>query len=248
MDARKVALVTGGMGGLGEVICQRLAVVGCKVVTTYSPQNDNAQLWLASQKEAGYDFAACMLDVSDYASCQQGVATVLRDVGSVDILVNNASITRDASLKKMTSENWQKMRRTDLDSMFNMTKQIIDGMLAQEWGRIINIACVESQKGAFEKSHFGAAKAGVHGFTKALALEVARKKITVNTISTGYLSTGRMLRIPPATLKSRILPEIPVGRLGDPAEVAGLVAYLASEDAAFVTGADIAINGGQHMF
>lgn len=247
MDTKRVALVTGGMGGLGEAICQRLGMVGYKVVTTYSPQNDNAPLWLESQTNAGYNFSAYMVDVSDYASCEKGVANVLSDTGSIDILVNNASITREASLKKMTAENWQRMRRTDLDSVFNMTKQVIDRMLVQEWGRIINISCVESEKGAFEKSHFGAAKAGIHGFTKSLALEVARKNITVNTISTGYLSTGRILRIPQATLKTRILPEIPVGRLGGPAEVAGLVAYLASDDAAFVTGADIAINGGQHL-
>jgi acetoacetyl-CoA reductase len=247
MNTKKVAVVTGGMGGLGEAICKKLAVAGYQVVTTYSPKNDNAQLWLESQAAEGFNFSAYMLDVSDYASCEAGVANIMRDAGSVDILVNNASITREATLGKMTVEHWRQIRQTDLDSLFNMTKQVINGMLEREWGRIINISCIDSQKGAFEKSHFGSAKAGVHGFTKALALEVARKNITVNTVSPGYLGTSRLLRISKKILQTKILPEIPVGRLGDPAEVAALIAYLVSEDAAFVTGADIAINGGQHM-
>lgn len=247
MNTKKIAVVTGGMGGLGEAICKKFAVAGYQVVTTYSPKNDNAQLWLESQAADGFNFSAYMLDVSDYASCEAGVANITRDAGPVDILVNNASITREAPLGKMDAKHWREIRQTDLDSLFNMTKQVINGMLEREWGRIINIACVDAQKGAFEKSHFGSAKAGIHGFTKTLALEVARKHITVNTVSPGYLSTSRMMRISKKILQTRILPEIPVGRLGDPAEVAGLVAYLASEDAAFVTGADIAINGGQHM-
>jgi acetoacetyl-CoA reductase len=247
MNTRKVAVVTGGTGGLGEAICRKLALAGCQVVTTYSPKNDNVQLWLESQVADGFNFSAYMLDVSDYASCEAGVADIMRDAGSVDVLVNNAGITREARLEKMTGEHWRQMRQTDLDCLFNMTKQVIDGMMEREWGRIINISCVEAQKGAFEKCHFGAAKSGIHGFTKTLAMEVARKNITVNTVSPGYISTSRMLRIPKTTLHTRILPEIPVGRLGEPAEVAGLIAYLASEDAAFVTGANIAINGGQYM-
>lgn len=247
MSTKKIAVVTGGMGGMGEAICRKFAMAGYQVVTTFSPKNDNARLWLESQAADGFNFSACMLDVSDYASCEAGVADILRRAGTVDILVNNASITREAALGKITVEHWKQMRQTDLDSLFNMTKQVISGMLEREWGRIINISCVDSQKGAFEKSHFGSAKAGVHGFTKALALEVARKNITVNTVSPGYISTSRLLGVSKKILQSKILPEIPVGRLGDPAEVAGLVAYLASEEAAFVTGADIAINGGQHM-
>lgn len=247
-NTKRVAVVTGGIGGLGEAICQKLNVAGYQVLATYSPKYDNAQLWLESQAADGYAFSAFMVDVSDYASCEAAVANILRSAGHIDILVNNAGISRDATLQKMTVENWKQMRQTDLDSMFNMTKQVINGMMDQEWGRIINISCIDSQKGALEKSHFGSANAGIHGFTKALAMEVARKNITVNTVSPGYLSTSRFLRLPPKVLQTKILPEIPVGRLGDPAEVASLVAYLASDDAAFVTGADIAINGGQHMY
>ena len=247
MNTKKVAVVTGGMGGLGEAICKALFAAGYKVVTTYSPKNDNAQLWLDSHAAEGFIFSAYMVDVSNFASCEEGVANILRDAGSVDILVNNAGITRDAAIGKINARDWQRMRQSDLDSLFNMTKQVINGMLDREWGRIINVSCVDSQKGAFEKSHFGAAKAGIHGFTKTLALEVARKNITVNTVSPGYLSTSRLKRISKKILQTRIIPEIPVGRLGEPAEVAGLVAYLASDDAAFVTGADIAINGGQHL-
>lgn len=247
MNTRKVALVTGGIGGLGEAICRRLGTDGYQVVTTYSPKYDNVRLWLESQAADGYAFSAVMIDVSDFTSCEAGVADILHSTGHIDILVNNAGIIRDAPFEKMTAGNWSKMRQTDLDSVFNMTKQVINGMVDREWGRIINISCVDSQKGAFEKSHFGAANAGIHGFTKALAMEVARKNITVNTVSPGYLGTNRMLRLPQKTLQTRILPEIPVGRLGEPEEIASLVAYLTSEDAAFVTGADIAINGGQHL-
>lgn len=247
MNTRKVAVVTGGMGDLGEAICRRLDKTGYRVVTTYSPKNDNAQLWMKTQVADGFNFPAYMIDVADYASCEAGVANILRDVGGVDVLVNNASVIRDAGLNKITGENWTRIRQTDLDSLFNMTRQVVNGMLEREWGRIINISCVDSPKGTFEKSHFGSAKAGIHGFTEALALEVARKNITVNTVSPGYLTTQRVLRMPQKILQNNLLPEIPVGRLGDPAEVAGLVAYLVSDDAAFVTGADIAINGGQYM-
>lgn len=248
MNEKRVAVVTGGIGGLGEAICRRLAKAGHQVITTYSPRYDNAQLWLESQANEGYVFAAAMVDVSDYASCEAGVADILQSAGQIDILVNNAGMTREANLGKITGQKWMQMRQTDLDSMFNMSKQVINGMMDREWGRIINISCVDSQKGASGKSHFGSANAGIHGFTKALAMEVARRNVTVNTVSPGYLGTDRMLRLPQKTLQTTILPEIPLGRLGDPAEVAGLVAYLASDEAAYVTGADIAINGGQHMF
>lgn len=248
MNTKRVAVVTGGIGGLGEAICRRLDKAGHRVITTYSPRYDNAQLWLESQAEEGYAFAAVMVDVSDYASCEAGVADILQSAGQIDILVNNAGITREANLGKITAQNWMQMRQTDLDSAFNMSKQVINGMMDREWGRIINISCIDTQKGASGKSHFGSANAGVHGFTKALAMEVARRNVTVNTVSPGYLGTARMLRLPQKTLQTTVLPEIPLGRLGDPAEVAGLVAYLTSDEAAYVTGADIAINGGQHMF
>jgi acetoacetyl-CoA reductase len=172
----------------------------------------------------------------------------VKDVGAVDVLVNNAGITRDMTFKKMDKTNWDAVIRTNLDSCFNMTKQVCDGMVDRGWGRIINIASVNGQKGAFGQTNYSAAKAGMHGFTKALALEIAKKGVTVNTISPGYIGTKMVMAIPQEVLDSKIVPQIPTGRLGKPDEVAGLVAYLTSEEAAFVTGANIAINGGQHMF
>jgi acetoacetyl-CoA reductase len=243
----RVALVTGGMGGLGEAICIKMHALGYDVVTTYSPSNTKAEAWLAQMKEQGYNFRAYPCDVSDYESAQACVATITKDMGPVDVLVNNAGITRDMTFKKMDKVNWDAVMRTNLDSVFNMTKPVADGMVERGWGRIINISSVNGQKGAFGQTNYSAAKAGVHGFTKALALEVARKGVTVNTISPGYIGTKMVTEIPQEVLDSKILPQIPMGRLGKPDEVAGLVAYLSSDEAAFVTGANIAINGGQHM-
>ena len=245
---KRVALVTGGMGGLGEAICAKLAALGHNVVTTHSPGNTKAQEWLDSMKKQGYAFHAYPCDVVDWDSCASCVARVVKDVGPVDVLVNNAGITRDTTFKKMDRANWDAVIRTNLDSCFNMTKQVCDGMTERGWGRIINISSVNGQKGAFGQVNYSAAKAGMHGFTKALALEVAKKGVTVNTISPGYIGTKMVLAIPKEVLDSKIIPQIPMGRLGKPDEIAGLVAYLASEEAAFVTGANIAINGGQHMF
>ncbi len=193
-------------------------------------------------------FHAYPCDVVDWASCVACVAQVVKEVGPVDVLVNNAGITRDMTFKKMDKANWDAVIKTNLDSCFNMTKQVCDGMLDRGWGRIINISSVNGQKGAFGQVNYSAAKAGMHGFTKALALEVARKGVTVNTISPGYIGTKMVMAIPQEVLDSKIIPQIPMGRLGKPDEIAGLVAYLSSEEAAFVTGANIAINGGQHMF
>jgi acetoacetyl-CoA reductase len=173
---------------------------------------------------------------------------VSNEVGPVDVLVNNAGITRDMTFKKMTKDDWDAVISTNLDSVFNMSKQVLDGMTARKWGRVINVSSVNGQKGAFGQSNYSAAKAGMHGFTKALALEVARQGVTVNTISPGYIGTKMVTAIPQEILDSKILPLIPVNRLGKPEEIAGLVAYLASDEAAFVTGANISINGGQHMF
>jgi acetoacetyl-CoA reductase len=243
----RVALITGGMGGLGEAICIKMAALGYRVVTTHSPGNTKAQEWLGSMEELGYSFRAYPCDVADYDSAQECIAKVTQEVGAVDVLVNNAGITRDMTFKKMDKVNWDAVIRTNLDSVFNMTKPVCDGMLERGWGRIMNISSVNGQKGAFGQTNYSAAKAGMHGFTKALALEVARKGVTVNTISPGYIGTKMVMAIPKEVLDSKIIPQIPMGRLGRPEEVAGLVAYLASDEAAFVTGANIAINGGQHM-
>jgi acetoacetyl-CoA reductase len=247
-DKKRVALVTGGMGGLGEAICAKLAALGYAVVTTCSPGNATALQWLQTMRSRGLDFYAYPCDVTEWESCQACVRKVAAEIGPVDVLVNNAGITRDMTFRRMDKSSWDAVMHTDLDSCFNMTKQVCDGMLDRGWGRIINISSVNGQKGAFGQTNYSAAKAGMHGFTKALALEVARKGVTVNTISPGYIGTKMVTAIPKEVLDSKIIPQIPIGRLGKPEEVAGLVAYLASEEAAFVTGANIAINGGQHMY
>ena len=245
---QRVVLVTGGMGGLGETISTKMVDAGYKVAVTYSPGNKTHAEWVAQMKANGYDIVAVACDVADYDSCAKAVAMVQEQLGPVDVLVNNAGITRDMTFKKMDKVNWDAVMKTNLDSCFNMTKQVCDGMVDRNWGRIINISSVNGQKGAFGQTNYSAAKAGMHGFTKALALEVARKGVTVNTISPGYIGTKMVMAIPKDVLDSKIIPQIPMGRLGKPEEVAGLVAYLSSEEAAFVTGANIAINGGQHMF
>ncbi|MGH8726938.1 MAG: acetoacetyl-CoA reductase [Burkholderiales bacterium] len=245
--AKKIALVTGGMGGLGEAISTKLADAGYSVIVTHSPTNKTANEWLSGMKTQGYEFRACGVDVADYDSCQQAVGKMQSEVGAVDVLVNNAGITRDTSFKKMGKPDWDAVMKTNLDSVFNMTKPVCDGMVERGWGRIINISSVNGQKGAFGQTNYSAAKAGMHGFTKALALEVARKGVTVNTISPGYLATKMVLAVPEDVMNSKILPQIPMNRLGKPEEIAALVVFLASDDAGYITGANIAINGGQHM-
>jgi acetoacetyl-CoA reductase len=246
--AKRTVLVTGGMGGLGESICTKMADQGYEVVATHSPGNKKAADWLSTMKAGGYMFHAYPVDVTDFDSCAACAKAVESAVGPVDVLVNNAGITRDMTFKKMGKADWDAVIRTNLDSCFNMTKQVLDGMVDRGWGRVINIASVNGQKGAFGQTNYSAAKAGMHGFTKALALEVAKKGVTVNTISPGYIGTKMVTAIPAEILDSKILPQIPLGRLGKPEEVAGLIIYLASDEAAFVTGANISINGGQHMY
>ena len=246
MDNR-VALVTGGMGGLGTAICRRLHAQGFRVATTFSPGNATPDAWLSAQRDDNYRFSAYKVDVGDYADCEWMMQKLLAELGRLDVLVNNAGITRDRSLRKMEREDWQAVLRADLDSVFNMSKQAIEPMMGQRWGRIVNISSVNGQQGAFGQVNYAAAKAGMHGFTKALALEMARYGVTVNTVSPGYLRTKMVSAVPAEIMQTKILPQIPVGRLGEPDEVAALVAYLASDAAGFVTGADIAINGGQHM-
>ena len=245
--AKRLALVTGGMGGLGETISTKMADAGYRVAVTYSPSNSKAPEWRTAMKGRGYDFHTFACDVADFASCGTCVESVTADLGAVDILVNNAGITRDMTFKKMTKPDWDAVLRTNLDSVFNMSKQVCDGMVDRGWGRIINVSSVNGSKGAFGQTNYAAAKAGMHGFTKSLALEVAKKGVTVNTISPGYIGTKMVMAIPKDILDSKIIPQIPLGRLGQPEEVAGLIIYLCSEEAAFVNGANIAINGGQHM-
>jgi len=244
---KRIAVVTGGMGGLGEAISIKLNDAGFAVVVTHSPGNTIVSEWLAQMDRQGRNFRAYPVDVADYDASQHCIAKIQREVGPIDILVNNAGITQDTTFKKMTKVNWDAVLRTNLDSVFNMTKPVCEEMVARGWGRIINISSVNGSKGQIGQTNYAAAKAGMHGFTKSLALEVARKGVTVNTISPGYLATKMVTAIPQEILDSKILPQIPAGRLGKPEEVAALVAFLCSDDAGFVTGSNIAINGGQHM-
>jgi acetoacetyl-CoA reductase len=246
--AKRNVLVTGGMGGLGESICTKMADAGYQVIVTCSPGNTKSGEWLAGMRARGYAFHAYQCDVGDYDSCTSAVRKIEADIGPVDVLVNNAGITRDVTFKKMSKADWDAVLRTNLDSVFNMTKQVMDGMVERGWGRVINVSSVNGQKGAFGQTNYSAAKAGMHGFTKALALEVAKKGVTINTISPGYIGTKMVTAIREDILTDKILPQIPIGRLGKPEEVAGLIIYLASDEAAFVTGANISINGGQHMY
>jgi acetoacetyl-CoA reductase len=246
--ANRVVLVTGGMGGLGESICTKMADEGYTVVATYSPSNKTSDQWLADMKGRGYDFLAQAVDVTDFDSCVACVQAIEKKLGQIDVLVNNAGITRDMTFRKMNKSDWDVVIHTNLDSCFNMSKQVLDGMVERGWGRVINVSSVNGQKGAFGQTNYAAAKAGIHGFTKSLALEVSKKGVTVNTISPGYIGTKMVTSIRQEILDEKILPQIPLGRLGKPDEVAGLIIYLASDEAAFVTGANISINGGQHMY
>ncbi len=241
----KLAYVTGGMGGIGTSICQRLARDGFTVIAGCGPSRDYQQ-WLDQQAALGYTFQASVGNVSDWDSTVAAFAQVAEKFGTVDVLVNNAGITRDGVFRKMSLEDWRAVMDTNLNSLFNVTKQIIDGMVDQGWGRIINISSVNGQKGQFGQTNYSTAKAGIHGFTMALAQEVASKGVTVNTISPGYIGTDMVRAIRPDVLE-KIVATIPVRRLGTPDEIGSMVAWLASEDAGFATGADFSLNGGLHM-
>jgi len=245
--AKKVAVVTGGMGGIGEAISVRLHDAGYEVAVTHSPGNSSVANWLGRMEESGRRFHAYPVDVADYDSCQRCVAAIREELGPVDILINNAGITRDASFKKLDKVNWDAVLRTNLDSVFNMTKPVCEDMVKRGWGRIVNVSSIIGSKGGFGQTNYAAAKAGMHGFTKSLALEVAKSGVTVNSVSPGFIATKMVTAVPQEVLDTKIIPQIPVGRLGKPDEVAALIAYLCTEEAAFVTGANIAINGGQHM-
>lgn len=247
--AARVALVTGGTGGIGTAICQRLANEGYKVAAGYNSggNHDRAKAWQAQQKEQGYDFDISFGDVRDFDSCGTCIAHVEEALGPVDILVNNAGVTRDSTLRKMSETQWEEVISANLDSVFNMTRQVLNGMLERKFGRIINVSSVNAQKGQLGQTNYSAAKAGMHGFTKALSQEVARKGITVNTVSPGYIATKMVMAVP-EEVRAKIVADIPVGRLGNPGEVAHAVAFLAAEESGFITGSNLSVNGGQHMF
>jgi acetoacetyl-CoA reductase len=244
--AKRIAYVTGGMGGIGTAICQRLFKDGYTVVAGCGPNSQRRVKWLEDQKAQGYEFVASEGNVADWDSTAAAFAKVKKDVGEIDVLVNNAGITRDVVFRKMTHEDWVAVIDTNLTSLFNVTKQVIDGMVERGWGRIVNISSVNGQKGQFGQTNYSTAKAGIHGFTMALAQEVATKGVTVNTVSPGYIGTDMVKAVKPEVLE-KIVASIPVRRLGEPQEIASIVAWLSSDEAGFSTGADFSLNGGLHM-
>jgi acetoacetyl-CoA reductase len=246
MKAGRVALVTGGTGGIGTEICKALANAGCRVVASWLKGIDNGEAWQAKQKEAGFDFAIAEGDVSDFEKAVAMVKEAESKVGPIDILVNCAGITRDGFMHKMTKEQWDMVMNSNLDSVFNVTRQVINGMRERNYGRIVNISSVNGQKGQAGQTNYSSAKAGMHGFTMALAQESARKGITVNTVSPGYIATS-MVAAMGEKLINDMVAQIPVGRLGKPEEIGRVVTFLADDDNGFITGANIAINGGMHM-
>ena len=244
--SQRIAYVTGGMGGIGTSICQRLLKDGFKVVAGCGPNSPRRVKWLEDQKALGYDFIASEGNVGDWDSTKAAFDKVKAEVGEIDVLVNNAGITRDVVFRKMTHEDWTAVIDTNLTSLFNVTKQVIDGMVERGWGRIINISSVNGQKGQFGQTNYSTAKAGIHGFTMSLAQEVAAKGVTVNTVSPGYIGTDMVRAVKPEMLEA-IVAGIPVRRLGEPSEIASIVSWIASNEAAFATGADFSLNGGLHM-
>lgn len=238
----KVALVTGGTGGIGTAICRKLAAAGAKVIATYIGDEAAAKDWQAKMAADGVQADIVRCDVSSFEDCK----AMAEQIGAVDILVNNAGITKDGTFRKMSADQWNAVLTVNLDSVFNVTRQFVDGMMSKGFGRIINISSINGQKGQFGQTNYSAAKAGMHGFTMALAQETAKKGVTVNSVSPGYIGTEMVMAVP-EDVRNQIIAQIPVGRLGKPEEIAALVTFLASDDAAFITGANIAANGGQHM-
>jgi acetoacetyl-CoA reductase len=241
----KVAFVTGGTGGIGAAICLKLADSGARVATNYRNE-EKARKWQEEVKAKGYDIRIYQADVSDFDACAEVVKKIEADLGPVDILVNNAGITKDVTFRKMSKEQWDAVLTINLDSLYNVTRQIIESMTERGWGRIINISSINGQKGQLGQTNYSAAKAGMHGFTMALAQEVARKGVTVNTVSPGYIATDMVMAVP-EEVRNKIIAGIPVGRLGTVEEIAALVDFIASEEAGFATGANFSMNGGQHM-
>ena len=243
---KRIAYVTGGMGGIGSAITARLCEDGHTVVAGCGPGSARRERWVAEMRAKGYDVHASEGNVADWESTRAAFDKVHAEIGPVDVLVNNAGITRDGTFRRLSLEDWRAVIDTNLNSLFNVTKQVIDGMLDRGWGRIINISSVNGQKGQFGQTNYSTAKAGIHGFTMALAQEVAGKGITVNTVSPGYIATDMVTAMKPVVLE-KIVDTIPVKRLGKPAEIGSIVAWLASDESAFATGADFSLNGGLHM-
>jgi acetoacetyl-CoA reductase len=243
--SQKVAYVTGGMGGIGTAICQRMHKEGFKVIAGCGPTRDFKK-WIDEQAALGFTFYASVGNVGDWASTVEAFTKTKAEHGTIDVLVNNAGITRDRMFLKMSREDWDAVIETNLNSMFNVTKQVVADMVEKGWGRIINISSVNGEKGQAGQTNYSAAKAGMHGFSMALAQELANKGVTVNTVSPGYIGTDMVKAIRPDVLE-KIVATVPVKRLGEPGEIASIIAWLASEDGGYATGADFSVNGGLHM-
>jgi acetoacetyl-CoA reductase len=247
MNKKKIALVTGGVGGIGSAISQSLAQDGHRVIANYIVP-DSQIPWLQTMHAAGFnDVGVAFGDVGDFDAMTAMIKQIETEIGAIDILVNCAGITRDSQFRKMSKQQWDAVINVNLNSAFNVTRHVIDGMIARGWGRVINISSVNGSKGQFGQTNYSAAKAGLHGFTKALAQEVIRYGVTVNSVSPGYVGTDLVMAIR-EDVREKIIDQIPAGRLALPEEIGAMVAYLASDKAAFITGANMAVNGGQHMF
>jgi acetoacetyl-CoA reductase len=245
-NQKRVVLVTGATGGLGTAMCEALYKEGYRVLANYRSK-DKADGWKMMMDSKNIKVDLFYGEVSDYASVESMVKEIEEKVGPVDVLVNNAGITRDTAFLKMSYEQWRDVLSSNLDSVFNCTRNVINGMIDRNFGRIINISSVNGQRGQFGQANYSAAKAGMHGFTKTLAMEVARKGVTVNTISPGYIGTDMVMAVK-EEIRNQIVEQIPMGRLGGTEEVAHLVCFLASDQASFITGANYSINGGQHVY
>ncbi|MEM7291867.1 MAG: acetoacetyl-CoA reductase [Pseudomonadota bacterium] len=247
MIRQKIALVTGGTGGLGTAICHSLHQTGYRVVANYHPEfADQAQQWLLEQNAAGFEPDVVGADVSDENSCLTMAQALLQAHGAIDCIVNNAGITRDARFEKMRVDQWQAVIATNLNSLYYVTHPLIDAMIERQFGRIINISSLSGQTGNFGQTNYSAAKAGVHGFSMALAREVARHGITVNSVSPGFIGTDMVMAMP-EEVREQVAAKIPVGRLGTPEEIGRTVAFLADEDSSYITGTDLTVNGGLFM-
>lgn len=243
----RIAVVTGGIGGIGTATCRALCQQGRRVIAAYHVDDEErAVAWQLEMEAQSFKVSVYPVDITNFASCQQLVERITSDIGAIDILVNNAGITRDGTLKKMPLENWMAVINTDLNGVFNMTRQVFEGMLTRGWGRVVNISSVNGQKGQFGQTNYSAAKAGVHGFTMAAAQEGALKGVTVNSISPGYIGTEMTLAVA-EEVRQQIIAQIPVGHMGKPDDIARTVAFLCDDAAGFITGADFSINGGLHM-
>ena len=249
----KVALVTGGTGGMGSAICERLYKDGYTVVANYRDftkamkWREEAKKWREDQLRMGIDVRVVQGDISNFRSAERMMQEILDEFGTVDVLVNNAGITRDSVFHKMTPQQWYEVIETNLNSVFICSRLVIEGMIKKGWGRIVNISSVNGQKGQFGQTNYATTKAGMYGFSKSLALEVAKKGITVNTVSPGYIGTSMVMAIR-EDVRNQIIAQVPMGRLGTPEEIAGAVSYLVSDEGRYITGANIAINGGLHMY